>query len=199
MKKKIVTIMLLTLAASILVSIAYADYIPRGIQLQARPTDYQYMPGQSGTLYVVVLNYRTTPVEIKNITIFYPWFAYVKDTGWTGNDTIVPSTSEKTLASSGGKFEKEISFNVPSDGRLLTMTSTASVVVYDNNDNVIATADVPININVPAIHSTIQDVDKITTLFTVLVVLVIVCTIIIAATIFLSMRRPQPVWKAEQK
>jgi len=41
--------------------------------------------------------------------------------------------------------------------------------------------------------------DKLVTLFTVLVVLVIVCTIIIAATIFLSARKPQVTWKPEEK
>jgi hypothetical protein len=41
--------------------------------------------------------------------------------------------------------------------------------------------------------------DKLVTLFTVQVVLLIVCTIIIAATIFLSARKPQVTWKAEEK
>jgi len=37
------------------------------------------------------------------------------------------------------------------------------------------------------------------TLFTIQAVLLIVCTVIIAATIFLSARRPQVTWKAEEK
>jgi hypothetical protein len=41
--------------------------------------------------------------------------------------------------------------------------------------------------------------DQIITLFTIQVVLLIVCTIIIAATIFLSTRRPQIMWKTEEK
>jgi len=41
--------------------------------------------------------------------------------------------------------------------------------------------------------------EQIITLFTIQVVLLIVCTIIIAATIFLSARRPRITWKAEEK
>jgi len=44
-----------------------------------------------------------------------------------------------------------------------------------------------------------KDVDKILTLFTVLVVLVIICTAIIASAIFLSGHRPQVVWSKEKE
>ena len=40
--------------------------------------------------------------------------------------------------------------------------------------------------------------DQIVTIFTIQVVLLIICTIIIAATIFLSARRPQITWRREE-
>jgi hypothetical protein len=43
----------------------------------------------------------------------------------------------------------------------------------------------------------LEDMDKIITLFTIQAVLLIICTIIIAATIFLSVRRPRVTWKKE--
>jgi hypothetical protein len=44
-----------------------------------------------------------------------------------------------------------------------------------------------------------RHIEQIVTLFTIQEVLIIVCTIIIAATVFLSSRRPKPVWKAEEQ
>jgi len=197
MKGKIVALILMISAASILLSAASAQ---TGIQVRAYTKDVQYMPGQTGTLYIVVLNYLANPIEIKNITIYYPWFNYVKDKGWTGNDTIILSSTEKTLPSDGGKFEKEVQFSIPNDGSLLSAVfSSADITVYDKDGNVVRTAEAYINVAVPTTYTAIQDVDKLTTLFTVQVVLLIVCTIIIAATIFLSARRPQVMWRKEEE
>jgi hypothetical protein len=198
MKEKIVALLLMISTASILLSAASADMT--GIQVRAYTTDLQYMPGQTGTLYIVVLNYLANPIEIKNITIYYPWFNYVKDKGWTGNDTIILSSTEKTLSSDGGKFEKEVQFSIPNDGSLLhAVFSSADITVYDKDGNAITTAEAYINVAVPTSYTSVQDVDKLTTLFTVQVILLIVCTIIIAATVFLSVRRPQVTWRKEEE
>jgi hypothetical protein len=53
--------------------------------------------------------------------------------------------------------------------------------------------------NLIYITQTPRYMDQIITLFTIQVVLLIVCTIIVAATIFLSARRPQIMWKSEEK
>jgi hypothetical protein len=73
---------------------------------------------------------------------------------------------------SKGVFENETKFTVPTDGR------------SKNNCDITQTP---------------RYMDQIITLFTIQVVLLIVCTIIIAATIFLSARRPQIMWKTEEK
>jgi hypothetical protein len=201
MKGKIVALIVMISAASILLSTVAADPQFTGqIVARAYTTDTQYMPGQTGTLYIVVLNYRSSPVEIKNITIYYPWLNYAKDKGWTGNDTIIPSSTEKTLSSDGGKFEKEIQFTIPNDGSIIHgVFSTADVTVYDKDGNEVASTEAYIVVAVPTSYLAIQDVDKLTTLFTVQVILLIVCTIIIAATIFLAGHRPQLTWRREEE
>jgi len=199
MKEKIVALILMISAASILLSAASAQFTNQ-IVARAYTKDVQYMPGETGTLYVVVLNYKTSPIEVKNITIYYSWFNYAKDKGWIGNDTIVLSSTEKTLPSDGGKFEKEVQFSIPNDGSLLPSTFPyADITVYDKDGYEIASATAYIKVAVPTTYTAIQDVDKLTTLFTVQVVLLIVCTIIIAATIFLSARRPQVTWRREEE
>jgi len=200
MKEKIVALILMISVASILLLTVSADFDFSGqIVAAAHTTDVQYMPGETGTLYVVVLNYRSSPIEVKNITILYSWFHYAKDKGWIGNDTIVLSSTEKTLPSDGGKFEKEVQFSIPNDGSLLSASPSADITVYDKDGNVIASTTASIKVAVPSLYMGVQDVDKLTTLFTVQVVLLIVCTIIIAATIFLSARRPQVTWRKEEE
>lgn len=199
MKNKTVVLILMIFAASILLSAVSAQ--PPELMVNAYTKELQYMPGQTGTLYMAVLNYRTNPIELSNITIYYSWFNYAADKGWVGNDTIVLSSAEKTLSSGGGKFEKDVQFNIPDDGSL-DLTSPyqyADITVYDKDGHEVASTTAYIKVAVPAYYMAIQDVDKLTTLFTVQVVLIIVCTIIIAATIFLSARRPQVTWKAEEK
>jgi len=187
--------------ASILLSAASAQPFINQIVIKAYTKDLQYMPGQTGTLYIAVLNYKSDPVELSNITIYYSWFNYAADKGWVGNDTIILSSTEKTLSSDGGKFEKEVQFTIPNDGSL-DLTSPyqhADITVYDKDGNAVASGMAYIKVAVPLYYMAIQDVDKLTTLFTVQVILLIVCTIVIAATIFLSARRPQVTWKAEEK
>lgn len=203
MKEKIVTIMLMIVGASVLLSAVSAQppQPPSNVEVVAYTKDTQYRPGEEGTLYIAVLNYKDDPVEIKNITIYYPWYSYVKDVGWTGNDTVIPLSDEKTLSSNGGKFEKEVVFKVPNDGRILSAFPfpTTSVIVYDNDGNFLEGASIDINIAVPTSHGTIQDIDKMTTLFTIQVILLIVCTIIVAATIFLSARKPPVLLGREER
>jgi hypothetical protein len=207
MKEKIIVAALTSMVALSLIFAVSAQpplppWLSHEIVARAYTEEIQYLPGQQGTLYIVILNYRDQPVEIKNITIYYPWINYDKTNGWIGNYTVIPSSTEKTLSSNGGKLEKEISFSVPNDGKLISGSSTtpyANIYVYDKDGNVVASTYAYINVDVPIVHLTFQDMDKIVMLFTVLVVLLIVCTVIIAATIFLSMRRPQVTWKAAEK
>lgn len=206
MKEKVIVVALTSMVFLSLLFTVSAAIVPppqsNEIVARAYTKEIQYLPGQQGTLYIVILNYKDQPVEIKNITIYYPWFNYDKNNEWSGNDTVIPSSTEKTLSSDGGKFEKEVAFSIPSDGRLISGSSTppsAEIYVYDKDGNICASTSAYVNVAVPILHMTFQDTDKIVMLFTILVVLLIVCTVIIAATIFLSARRPQVAWRAEEK
>jgi len=202
MKEKIIVVALTSMVVLSLLFAVSAQPPSNQIVARAYTQEIQYLPGQQGTLYIVILNYKDQPIEIKNITIYYPWFNYDKNKGWSGNDTVIPSSTEKTLSSNGGKLEKEVSFSIPSDGRVISGSSTppsADIYVYDKDGKLCASTYAYINVAVPILHMTFQDSDKIVMLFTILVVLLIVCTVIIAATIFLSVRRPQVTWRKEEK
>jgi len=147
----------------------------------------EYNPGETGTLNIVFYNDFGISIEIKEIVvIFDAWRAY-EDGEWKGNQTI---TVNQAVAS-GGTYSTSITFTVPTDGRAKT-TDVHLVLKTTEVGNIHEWAAI-------SVVQTVRYMEQIITLFTIQVVLLIVCTIIIAATIFLSARRPRITWKAEEK
>jgi hypothetical protein len=81
--------------------------------------------------------------------------------------------------------------SVPTDGR--ARSTSVNVMVSTDRGSMMYTDAAYIEVS-----WTPRFMEQIITLFTVQVVLLIVCTIIIAATIFLSARRPQTMWRREE-
>jgi uncharacterized membrane protein len=148
-----------------------------------------YKPGESGTLKFWIYNDGTDDLILKNVTIYYPWHNLI----WGGNETIKPTTD--TVISPNGNWSSTVSFTVPSDGRA-NGGSVSFVVVTDKTSS---TEYLSLRVNSVPSYGAFEDMNELVTLFTILVVLVIVCTLIIAATIFLSAHRPQVTWKTEEK
>lgn len=152
----------------------------------------QYKPGDTGTLKFYVYNDGPDEIVLKNVTIRYPWYSPI----WGGNETI---KNTNAVLSKGKNWNTTTTFTIPNDGRAagsyihLEYVYTIGTAVYTRS------ADISINVAGAPSYGSLQDMDKLVTLFTVQAVLLIVCTIIIAATIFLSRHRPQVTWKAEEK
>ena len=146
----------------------------------------RYAPGETGTLSVAFYNDLSVAVTVKNITVIYSnWRAYA-DEQWIGNETTV---IDEPIA--GGKTHvQHITFTVPTDGR--ADDTFVSVEIWTDYGRLMGSS----YIYVPETPSFME---QIVTLFTVMVVLLIVCTVIISATIFLSARRPQTTWKAPEQ
>jgi len=176
-----VTLVMLTFAPMVK---AYAS-----VRVYGYTDKTQYMLGETGTLKLWVYNDGTEDVILKNVTIEYPWHQYYI---WEGNETI---SDINTAILVKGNWSSTRTFTVPSDGRAVG----GSIHILVMTDKVIETEYIPIDVARAPSYRSLQDMDKLTSLFTIQVVLLIVCTIIIAATIFLSARRPQVTWKAEEK
>jgi hypothetical protein len=189
MDKKILTLSLV--CAALVLFAPLADAAPSDV-LTVWTDKHNYVAGQTGTLYITYNNIRDTPVTVRNITVvFEEWWAYI-NSAWVGNLTYEPSASDKTI-SEHSVHVFEISFTVPSDGRA---KDTAVNVRVNTN---LPSPDAPSELPMIYVAETPVYMDQIVTLFTIQVVLLIVCTIIIAATIFLSARRPQVTWRAAEK
>jgi hypothetical protein len=152
----------------------------------------QYMPGETVTLKFYIYNDGPDEIVLKNVSIYYPWYSPI----WGGNETI---KNIDAVLSKGKNWNNTQTSTIPNDGRAtgskihLECTYAIGTSMYTRSD------DIPINLASTPTYESLKDMDKLVTLFTVQVVLLIVCTIIIAATIFLSARKPQVTWKAEEK
>jgi len=188
LNKKVFAFIVMTVSMLLLAGLVNAQ--PKTVTVW---TDkHEYSPGQTGKLYIAYNNIGEDPVTIRNITVvFEEWWAYIND-AWVGNLTYEPSEDEKTIAEHSIRVF-QISFTVPSDGR--ARETKAEIKVYTNLPHPDAPSEKP----KISVFETPVYMEQIITLFTIQVVLLIVCTIIIAATIFLSARRPQVTWKPQEK
>lgn len=149
----------------------------------------QYKISEQGTLNLWLYNDGTEDVILKNITIEYPWHA---DYIWEGNETI--KDIDEVVAVKGN-WSTSTTFTIPSDGR----ATSGNIYIYVVTDKYETYGYIYLNVAASPYYAALQDMDKLQTLFTLLVVLVIVCTIIIAAAIFLSGHKSQVVWNKEKE
>ena len=189
-KNLILTLSLICASLVLLAPLAQAQWSsPRIIAWTDKP---EYSAGQTGKLYITYNNSRDDPprpVTIRNITIaFEEWQAYINNE-WVGTLTYTPNENEKTVTEHTARTF-EVSFTVPSDGRAKTTNVNITVFTNKGSENN--------DLYEIQVVKTPVYMDQIVTIFTIQVVLLIICTIIIAATIFLSARRPQITWRREE-
>lgn len=158
-----------------------------------------YEPGESGKLTIVIRNDGTDfDLILYNITIRYPWFAYTGEK-WEGNDTINLSPLP-TLEKNGGSKALAAEFTVPMDGRVTSLYGPSSILITAYVDKLpyCYNGSAIIYVKSTPFFISIENLDKLITLLTVQIVLLIVCTVIIAAVIFLSPRKPRGVRTEEE-
>jgi hypothetical protein len=72
-----------------------------------------YSPGDTGKLTIDLKNLNNYTIRINNLTITFPWAAYVNGQ-WDGNTTIAPNAN---ITHNSWMQEQNVPFTVPSDGR----------------------------------------------------------------------------------
>jgi PKD repeat protein len=185
LNRKIFALSLLTLSIALLVPFANAQ---PDLLMKAWTDKPDYMPGEKVVVHIALNNTGTAALTVENITVTYEsWIAYVNDE-WVGDQTI---DVEKKAIYVGETLRVETTYSVPTDGR--AKSTSVNVIVSTDRGSMMYTDAAYIEVS-----WTPRFMEQIVTLFTVQVVLLIVCTIIIAATIFLSARRPQTMWRREE-
>jgi hypothetical protein len=144
-----------------------------------------YKPGDTGTLHFWVYNSGTEDLILDNITIYYPWYSAVGL--WGGNITIVAPTS--TVIAPGKSWSSTSSFTVPNDGRISSVSGSIRIDVVTAETT--GSGSIPMNIASAPVYLSVQDMDQLLTWQMILVVVIVICTLIIVAAMFLSLRRPR--------
>ncbi len=76
-----------------------------------------YVPGDSGTLTVTIVNNdATNTLEIRNITVYFPWATF-RDGKWDGANVSINLSPWKVLGSSGSNnnlYTTSLGFSIPS-------------------------------------------------------------------------------------
>ena len=160
-------------------------YAAKEVKVYAWTDKPWYNPGDCGKLKISVLNGLEVPVEIHNITITYPWYTYDADKDeYVGNKTIrgKPIYNMARSGSETDHYYTEVEFTVPNDGRAVRKPINVTVGTSDGTKY----AHPSISVNSPVMPVLMVGLD---TWMTSLGVLIVVCTIILAAVIFLSTRR----------
>ncbi len=116
MKSAPLTVLAISILAMIMITPIHATYVPN---VYARTDKSSYLPGDTGTLFITVRNTGTQSFAVKNISISYPWKAFVTD-HWDGNTTTILSPTP--ALAQNGIYNTQYTFTVPNDGRANTNT-----------------------------------------------------------------------------
>jgi len=82
-----------------------------------------YLPGDTGTVLITVRNEGSQALTVKNVTIDYPWMAFITD-HWDGNFT---ATGINQALSQNQNYNTQYTFTVPTDGRAHSGTISITV------------------------------------------------------------------------
>jgi hypothetical protein len=183
-RKIVATSLVITFVAVMCIQSAFGEN--GTVEVYAWTDKTQYNAGDSGTLHVTIKNGLEQAITIDDVKIWYPWHAYHAD-DWVGNETI---EIDPPALSGGESRDRPIHFDIPSDGRLL-WSDQIHIEVWTVEFDEPFTPDfarLP-SVNVVSTHlpMMIKDIDR---WMTILTAVIVICTIIVAAVIFLSTRRP---------
>jgi hypothetical protein len=112
MKSTILAMLALSIFAAVAVTPSHATTLPPDIY--ARTDKPSYAPGDSGILYITVRNVGTQAITIQNLSITYPWKAFITN-HWDGNFT---TTGISQPIAQDQTYNTQYSFTLPTDGRV---------------------------------------------------------------------------------
>ncbi len=87
MKSVPLTLIAISILAGIMLAPTHASI---SVNVYARTDRSSYVPGDTGTLFITIRNDGTQSFAVRNISITYPWKAFITD-HWDGNSTNIIS------------------------------------------------------------------------------------------------------------
>jgi len=176
----------MSLIAVSIISLAFIAPIHASYQplIFARTDKPSYSPGDSGTLFITVRNQGTQAFTVKNLTVTYPWHAFITD-HWDGNFT---TTGITQAIASGQQYNTQYSFTVPTDGRASNIfggTISISVGTDIGSDGTYYPGTAAIQYTVP----TYQPVGLATSALPLVEIALLAVAVVMLALVFFSIRK----------
>jgi hypothetical protein len=188
------------LLASMIAALAILAFSPAAnaavsINVNGFTDKTSYVPGDKVTVTVFIYESGTDTINLKNVTVIYPWYSIL----WGGNQTI---NANNAPIAQGESWNFTATFTIPTDGRAssgyidIHYYAVSGSNVYENT---VSANMLYLHVSAVPQSVSLQNMDNLVTLMTVETVLIIISAIIIAAAIFLTAHRPKVSWTAEQK
>lgn len=111
MKSILLTLLAISILAGVMLTPSHASV---SVNIYARTDKASYVPGDTGTLFITVRNQGTQSFAVRNVSITYPWKAFITD-HWDGNSTNI--ISPVAALAQGQTYNTQYTFTVPTDGR----------------------------------------------------------------------------------
>jgi hypothetical protein len=184
-RKEILLITLL-LASGLFIPICKAGFEADEVNVYMWVDKTQYKPGETITLNFTIYNAAPSDIVIYKIKIETPWFMYTKDQ-WEGNQTL--QTNNKLLRT-GQAYNNYTLIQIPTDGRAYTNDSSMEIIMRTETNLGTLNNNITAGIANPLVYSSVREIDTVILLMAVLTILIVICTALIAASIFLSTRKP---------
>ena len=87
----------------------------QNFNLYTRADRASYVPGDSGTLTVTIVNTGSSVIQLNNLTVYFPWAGFDSNGKWQGNSTA--SYSNTFIGAPGGTtsttFTTSFQFTIP--------------------------------------------------------------------------------------
>ena len=128
MKNALLAMLVIGIVSALAIAPTHASFIP---VVYGRTDKPAYSPGDSGTLFITIRNQGTQAFTVKNISITYPWFAFVTD-HWDGNVTM---NNINQAVAENNNLNEQFSFTVPTDGRAASIVGGEISVVVGTDIN----------------------------------------------------------------
>lgn len=176
LRKNVCSLIIVAFFAVSMVSLVCAQ----GPQTAIWTDRVEYSPGDTGTMFLAYYNSQGRTLAIEDIVVvFESWRGYTTTGGWEGNQTI--EVSEAVV--SKGIFYTSVKFTVPTDGRA---NSTDVRLIIQTTE--LGSIEESGFVNVQYVP---RYFEQIVMWLMLIVVMILIGIVIIAATIYLSLRRPR--------
>ena len=184
MKSAPIAVLALSVLAAIMITPIHSA-TSYSYTVYGRTDKSSYIPGDSGILYITIKNTGDGSFTVRNVTIAYPWKAFITD-HWDGN--LTTTGINQAVGTPGATWNTQYSFTVPTDGRAYygsTITLMIGTDITTGNQAGIYQTSSPIRIA----SAFYQPLDLATSILPIISIVLIAAAVVMLALVYMGLRK----------